>query len=172
MDNKILLKTSTRKVGLACFVFAAQFLFICLLSSGDVFAQDWAINRSWNSTSSASATPVKNAPYAPSSISIQLNSLLQQRAIIQQEITVAQRCIKNNTLSQVLRDPEGNRRVVPTTDVVNCLRTLNALNRRLVANQQAINNLNQDAVFQATQLARKRDRAALTRRLRTASGEE
>jgi hypothetical protein len=87
-------------------------------------------------------------------------------------VTVAQRCIKNNTLSEVLRDPEGNRRVVPSTDAINCLRTLNALNRQLVANQQAINNLNQDVQFRSLQIVRKRDKALFDKRINAASGEQ
>ncbi|MFH0958780.1 MAG: hypothetical protein V1897_08770 [Pseudomonadota bacterium] len=172
MDNKILLKTFSKKVGMACGVFVVQLLLLGFMSEDNLYAQDWAINRSWNSTNSASATPVRNTPNVPSTLSIQLNTLLQQRSAIQQQVTVAQRCVKNNTLNEVLRDPEGNRRVVPSTDVINCLRTLNALNRLLVSNQQAINNLNQDAQFKALQANRLREQAALKKRLKIITGEQ
>jgi hypothetical protein len=41
-----------------------------------------------------------------------------------------------------------------------------------VANQQAINNLNQDVQFRALQIVRKRDKALFDKRLKAASGEE
>ena len=172
MNEKIFSGISIKPVRMVSFVFVAQVLFLCLVSSGNVFAQDWAINRSWNSTNSAAATPARNAPSVPSTLSIELNALLQQRNTLQQSVTVAQRCVKNNTLNVVLFDPEGNRRVVPSTDAINCIRTLNALNRQLVANQQAINNLNQDVQFRGLQIVRKRDKALFDKRINAASGEQ
>ncbi len=172
MNKKIFSGISIKPVRMVFVVFVAQVLSLCLVSSGNVFAQDWAINRSWNSTNSAAATAARNAPSTPSTLSIELNSLLQQRNTLQQSVTVAQRCIKNNTLSEVLRDPEGNRRVVPSTDAINCIRTLNALNRQLTANQQAINNLNQDVQFRSLQIVRKRDKALFDKRINAASGDQ
>jgi hypothetical protein len=172
MNEKIFTGISMKQVHMVLVVCVAQVLLLSLVSSGNVYAQDWAITRSWNSTNSASATPVRNAPNVPSTLSIQLNTLLQQRSALQQQVTVAQRCVKNNTLNEVLRDPEGNRRVVPSTDVINCLRTLNGLNRLLVSNQQAINNLNQDAQFRSLQIMRKRDKATFDKRQQAAFGDQ
>ena len=55
------------------------------------------------------------------------------------------RRVSNTTLPQVLRDPQGNVNTVPSTDLINCTRTLTALLDQLAANQKALTNLSQDA---------------------------
>lgn len=145
-------------------------LFLCAISADVVFAQEWAINASALNRSSAGATPANRAPYVPSSIAIQQNILAQQRASIQQALSVAQRCIKTNSLSQVLRDPQGNVNVVPQTDLVNCTRTLNALLRQLAANQQASINLAQDAQLEGMRVQRKKTSVDIQRRVQRLRG--
>ena len=101
------------------------------------------------SASSASATPVNRVPGSPSPTVIKENMLLQQQASLQQAITVARACIKNASLPQVLRDPQGNVNTVPYTDLTNCTRKLISLQDQLAANQKALNNLQQDAQMEA-----------------------
>ena len=106
------------------------------------------------SASSASATPVSPNSSVPSPVTIKQNMLLQQQASLNQAITVAKACIKNASLPQVLRDPQGNVNTVPNTDLVNCTRTLSALLNRLAATQKALSNLSQDAQFESMRFAR------------------
>lgn len=145
--------------------------FLCAICLDVAFAQQWAINSAALNSSSAAATPVsKTPPYAPSSIAIQQNILAQQRASIQQSITVARACIKNASLPQVLRDPQGNMNIVPQTDLVNCKRTLDGLLRQLASNQQATLNLSQDAQLEAMKVTRKKTTVDLQKRVQRLKG--
>ena len=93
------------------------------------------------------------------------NMLLQQQASINQAITVAKACIKNASLPQVLRDPQGNVNTVPNTDLVNCTRKLTALLNDLAANQKALNNLSQDAEMEASRIVAQTNQLKLQQRL-------
>ncbi|MGC8603003.1 MAG: hypothetical protein ACP5VS_04860 [Desulfomonilaceae bacterium] len=101
----------------------------------------------------ASATPVNRTSGAPSPTAIKQNILLQQQASINQAIAVAKACVKNASLPQVLRDPQGNVNTVPSTDLTNCTRQLSALMDQLAANQKALNNVAQDAQMEAARAA-------------------
>ena len=117
------------------------------------------------SVTSASATPVTNVPGGASPTAIKQNMLLQQQATINQAITVAKACIKNASLPQVLRDPQGNVNTVPSTDLVNCTRKLTALLNDLAANQKALNNLAQDAQMEASRIIAQTNQLKLQQRL-------
>jgi hypothetical protein len=91
--------------------------------------------------------------------------LLLQQASLTQAITVAKACIKNATLPQVLRDPQGNVNTVPSTDLVNCSRTLIALLNQLAANQKALTNLSQDAQMEASRIIAQTNQLKLQQRL-------
>ncbi|MCX5873106.1 MAG: hypothetical protein NTY51_07720 [Deltaproteobacteria bacterium] len=171
MDQKMFSGIFIKPVATILTFFVAQILFLCAISVDIVSAQQWSINSSALNSSSAGATPtVKTPPYAPSSIAIQQNILAQQRASIQQAITVAKTCIKNASVPQTLRDPQGNVNIVPQTDLVNCTRTLNALLRQLASNQQATINLSQDAQLEAIKLTRKKTTVDLQKRVQRLRG--
>ncbi len=117
------------------------------------------------STSSASATSVTNVPGGASPTAIKQNMLLLQQASLNQAITVAKACIKNASLPQVLRDPQGNVNTVPSTDLVNCTRKLSELLDQLAANQKALNNLSQDAQMEASRIVAQTNQLKLQQRL-------
>ena len=66
------------------------------------------------------ATPVVPSTGRPSTIQIRQNILNQKRRALNSQVQVAQRCIANASRPEVLRDPEGNVNIVPSTDIVNC----------------------------------------------------
>jgi hypothetical protein len=117
------------------------------------------------SAPSASATPVVRVPGGGSPTAIKQNMLLLQQASLTQAITVAKACIKNASLPQVLRDPQGNVNNVPSTDLVNCSRTLSALLNQLAANQKALTNLSQDAQMEASRIIAQTNQLKLQQRL-------
>ncbi len=101
------------------------------------------------------ATPVVPSTGTPSSVQIRQNILNQKRRALNSQIDVAQRCIKNASRPEVLRDPEGNVNIVPSTDIVNCTRTLEALLRQLDGLAREAQQLAQDAQVVATNLQKK-----------------
>ncbi len=119
---------------------------------------------------SATATPTVPSVGRPSSIQIRQNILNQKRRALNSQIEVAQRCIRNASQPQTLRDPEGNLNIVPKTDIVNCTRTLEALLRQLDGLAREAQQLSQDAQATASALQRKQKqtqaqkKAALLRR--------
>jgi hypothetical protein len=117
------------------------------------------------SAPSASATPVVRVPGGGSPTAIKQNMLLLQQASLTQAITVAKACIKNASLPQVLRDPQGNVNNVPSTDLVNCTRKLSELLNQLAANQKALNNLSQDAQMEASRIVAQTNQLKLQQRL-------
>ncbi len=120
-------------------------------------------------TPSAAATPVVKVPGGASPTAIKQNMLLLQQASLNQAITVAKACIKNASLPQVLRDPQGNVNTVPSTDLINCSRTLSALLNQLAANQKALNNLSQDAQMEASRIIAQTNQLRLQQRLQILS---
>jgi hypothetical protein len=107
-------------------------------------------------TRSATATPTFPSFGRPSSIQIRENILNQKRRALNSQIEVAQRCIKNASQPQTLRDPEGNVNIVPKTDLVNCARTLEALLRQLDGLAREAQQLAQNAQAEASALQRRR----------------
>jgi hypothetical protein len=118
----------------------------------------------------ATATPTVPSIGRPSSIQIKQNILNQKRRALNSQIEVAQRCIRNASQPQTLRDPEGNVNIVPKTDIVNCTRTLEALLRQLDGLAREAQQLSMDAQATASALQRKQKqsqeqkKAALLRR--------
>jgi hypothetical protein len=135
---------------------------LCIVGAISVLAVGAALGQT---TTSASATGVSSSSGTPSSFRIRANILAQKQAAIEQQIEVAQRCVKNATLPTVLRDPEGNLRTVPLTDVVNCTRTLKSLQRQLVSLAREADRLTRDAEATAFRLERAQQRALARARL-------
>jgi len=162
MNRKVFFGTIMRPFTIAVIVLMTQALFLCVFIVGDSAAQQFS--------TSATATQISKIPGSPNSIEIKQNMLLQQQASINQSITVAKACIKNSSMTQVLRDPEGNIRIVPSTDVVNCTRTLNELLNLLASNQKALNNLSQDAQLQFSTIITQANKDKLRKRLQIITG--
>jgi hypothetical protein len=120
-----------------------------------VFCLCLALPAAAQQQSSAAATPMVPSSGRPSSIQIKQNVLNQKRRALNSQIEVAQRCIKNASQAQTLRDPEGNLNIVPKTDLVNCTRTLEALLRQLDGLAREAGTLAQDAQVGASALQRK-----------------
>jgi hypothetical protein len=161
MNSKVLIGKLVQPMSIVMIILVTQVVFVHI-AEDNVFAQQFS--------TSAAATPITSVPGGPSSIELKRNWLLQQQATLNQSITVAKACIKNNSMTQVLRDPEGNIRSVPSTDIVNCTRTLNALLNRLAANQRAINNLAQDSQLAASKIISNSNKLKLKNRLNILQG--
>jgi hypothetical protein len=161
MNRKVFIKIFLQPITIVLIVLFTQALFLSVTAE---------IGLAQQLSTSAAATPITRAPGGPSSLELKRNWLLQQQATLNQSITVAKACIKNNSMSVVLRDPEGNIRSVPSTDVVNCTRTLNALLNRLAANQKAINNLSQDSQLAASKIISDSNKLKLKSRLNILQG--
>jgi len=161
MNRKGFLERFLQLITILIIILVTQVVFV-YIAVDNVLAQQFS--------TSAAATPITRAPGGPSSIELKRNWLLQQQATLNQSITVAKACIKNNTMTQVLRDPEGNIRSVPSTDIVNCTRTLNALLNRLASNQRAINNLAQDSQLAASKIITDSNKLKLKARLNILQG--
>jgi hypothetical protein len=161
MNSKVLIGKLIQPISIVIIILFIQALYLNV-TVDNVLAQQFS--------TSAAATPITSVPGGPSSIELKRNWLLLQQATLNQAITVAKACIKNNTMTQVLRDPEGNIRSVPSTDIVNCTRTLNALLNRLAANQRAINNLAQDSQLAASKIISDSNKLKLQNRLNILQG--
>ncbi|MFA6224101.1 MAG: hypothetical protein WC647_17505 [Desulfomonilaceae bacterium] len=161
MNRKVFIERFLQPITIVLIVLVTQALFLTVTAD---------IGLAQQFSTSAAATPISSVPGGPSSIELKRNWLLQQQATLNQSITVAKACIKNNSMSVVLRDPQGNIRIVPSTDVVNCNRTLNALLNRLAANQRAISNLSQDSQLAASKIVSDNTKLKLKRRLNILQG--
>ncbi len=161
MNRKVFLGIINRPFTMVLIILGAQALF-SWVTADMVLAQQFS--------TSASATQISKIPGNPNSIEIKRNMLLQQQDSINQSITVAKACIKNSSMTQVLRDPEGNIRIVPSTDVVNCSRTLNELLNLLASNQKALDNLSQDAQLQFSRIVTQANKDKLRKRLQIITG--
>src|SRR5208283_5247969 len=82
---------------------------------------------------SAAAVAVTPLSGVPSTTQIKTNILNQKIRALNSQIQIAQRCIAYASRSNVLFDAAGNRNPVPSTDIVNCTRTLQALQRQLAS---------------------------------------
>lgn len=116
------------------------------------------------------ATPVVPSTGRPSTIQIRQNTLNQKLRAVNSQIQIAQRCIANASRPEVLRDPQGNVNIVPSTDIVNCTRTLEALLRQLDGLNREAQQLSQDAqvaaaAFQRQQKLLQTQKKATQRRL-------
>jgi hypothetical protein len=140
-------------------------LMICLT----VFGAAGYLEGEAITTQSASSTAFSASSGTPSTLSIQENILRQKIAQIQAQIAVAERCVATASMPQVLRDPEGNTRIVPKNDIVNCSRQLNALSRQLTALSRQSAKLGQDASAQAIYLERLARKAEYFRRTNTSA---
>lgn len=140
--------------------------FVCLCLALPLGAQE--------GQGGATATAVSPSSGRPSTIQIRQNILNQKRRALNSQVEVAQRCITNASQPTVLRDPQGNVNIVPSTDIVNCTRTLEALLRQLASLARESERLAQDAQAQAAALQRKQkqtqQRAAELRRKGLGSG--
>lgn len=119
---------------------------------------------------SAAATAVAPLSGTPSTIQIKQNFLSQQLRAVNSQIKVAEQCIANASRPEVLRDPEGNVNIVPSIDITNCTRTLQALLRQLASLNNQANRLAQDAqvaaqALQAQQKAQSQNKSTRTRRI-------
>jgi hypothetical protein len=161
MNRKVPSRLVTKSFTIVFIVFGIQALFYCE-KADTVLAQQ--------ASTSATATQVPRATGRPSSVDIKKNMLLQQQASITQSITVAKTCIKNNSMTQVLRDPDGIIRIVPSTDLVNCTRTLNQLLNLLASNQKALNNLSQDSQLESSRIITNANKNKVGKRLQIMSG--
>jgi hypothetical protein len=161
MNRKVFIKIFLQPITIVLIVLFTQALFLSVTAE---------IGLAQQLSTSAAVTPITSVPGGPSSLELKRNWLLQQQATLNQSITVAKACIKNNSMTQVLRDPEGNIRSVPSTDIVNCTRTLNALLNRLAANQRAINNLAQDSQLAASKIISDGNKLKLKARLNILQG--
>lgn len=123
-----------------------------------------------NAASSAGAKAVSIPAAGPSSIQIRQNILAQKAAALQGEAKELQRCITNASQLQTLRDPVGNINIVPQTDLNNCTRRLQDLQRRqdrLTRELAALAQATQPLAAAAETAARQAD---LQRKLQALSG--
>ncbi len=145
-----------RKIGLVCIVG-----MVSLFASKTIMGQPTS-----STTGNAVATPVSVSSSAPSSFKIRANILAQKQAALLAQIEVAQRCIRTSSLPTVLRDPEGNLRTVPQTDIVNCTRTLNSLQRQLASLARESAKLSADAEAAAFRLESLQQQSMVRARLK------
>jgi len=98
-----------------------------------------------------SATPVVRTPSTPSGLTIKQDFLAQQVAAIEDEIRVAERCVRTAGLS--IRDVEGEINRVSSTDIINCGARLVRLQRALARLGVASEKAAEDAANEAEILA-------------------
>jgi hypothetical protein len=139
---------------------------VCIAGVVSLFAAKTIMGQTTSSTGNATATPASVSSSAPSSFKIRANILAQKQAAILAQIEVARRCIKTSGLPTVLRDPEGNLRTVPKTDIVNCTRTLNSLRRQLASLARESAKLSADAEGAAFRLESLQQQARVRARLK------
>jgi TolA-binding protein len=106
----------------------------------------------------------------PSTIQVRQNILAQKAAALQRELKELQRCIRNASQLQTLRDPEGNINIVPQNDIVNCTRRLQDLQRRQDSLNREIAALAQSAQPVAAAAERGARKASLQSKLQALSG--
>ena len=98
---------------------------------------------------SAKAVAVTPLSGVPSTTQIKSNILKQKIRALNSQIQVAKNCISYASRSNVLFDAAGNRNIVPSTDIVNCSRTLEALLRQLASLNGQTTAVAQDAQREA-----------------------
>jgi hypothetical protein len=123
------------------------FCVVCFF--GFFMALPTAAQQQASATPSAAAVAVTPLSGAPSTIQIKKNILSQKIRALNSQIQVAKRCIADASKTNVLFDAAGNRNIVPSTDIVNCSRTLEALVRQLASLNGQTTALAQDAQVQA-----------------------
>lgn len=139
-------------------------LFVCLILVTAI-APGMVLGQSGR----ASATPVNISTGTPSTIAIREQFLVQQEQIIERELQQVTRCIANASLNVVLVDPTGIINRVPQTDIVNCTRRLNQLQRQVARLAREAQQLANDAQVQATALETQARLAELQQNLRALS---
>jgi hypothetical protein len=151
-------------------VVGSALKFSCMLFLGGLLSAPLSIAQS----SSASATPASPSAASASTLTIRGNILVMKQADIQRQIKDAELCIKNASNPTILRDPQGNINRVPSTDLVNCTRTLVRLRRQLRAVANQANQLSVEANFRAARAQRllQRGRTTLTIRQLRSSGSD
>ena len=115
-----------------------------------------------SSAGSSAAAKAVSTPSGgrPSTIQVRQNILAQKAAALQRELKELQRCIRNASQLQTLRDPEGNINIVPQNDLVNCTRRLQDLQRQqdsLSREIAALGQATQPLVARAERAARQAD---------------
>ncbi|MGO9571843.1 MAG: hypothetical protein ACLP5H_30315 [Desulfomonilaceae bacterium] len=119
----------------------------CLCMELPTAAQEATLPSS--SLPSAAAVAVTPLSGVPSTTQIKSNILKQKIRALNSQIQIAQTCISEASRSNVLFDAAGNRNPVPSTDIVNCSRTLEALLRQLASLNGQTTAVAQDAQREA-----------------------
>ncbi|MFH1116473.1 MAG: hypothetical protein V1792_21380 [Pseudomonadota bacterium] len=114
----------------------------------------------------ASATPVNVSTGTPNTFTIKQQIIAQQQAEIERALTQLNLCISTASLDVVLTDPSGQINRVPQTDIINCRRALNSLQRRLVTLARSAEQLSRDARAQSAALQTQERLAELQQNLR------
>lgn len=119
-------------------------------------------------TSATTASPfVPSSSGAPSTIQLKRQMLALQQAQIEGELRQAQLCVKNATILQTLRDPQGNINRVPQTDLVDCARRIRSLERQMVSLGRQAEALARDAEAQGLAVERRLRRVERQQRILT-----
>jgi len=149
-------------------VVGSALKFLCMLFLAGLLLAPLSIAQSV----AASASPVSPSTASASTLTIRGNILAMKQADIQRQIKEAELCIKNASNPTILRDPQGNINRVPSTDLVNCTRTLARLQRQLQVVAKQANQLSVEANFRAARAQRllQRGRTTLTIRQLRSSG--
>ena len=88
MNRAVFIKIFVQPITIVLIVLVTQAMFLTVTAE---------IGLAQQLSTSAAATPITRAPGGPSSIELKRNWLLQQQATLNQSITVAKACIKNNS---------------------------------------------------------------------------
>ncbi len=148
------------------------FTLFCVVAIAWVTGFQFAGAQSQSAPSqAASAKPAIQSSGRPSSFQIKENILTQKSAILQGQLREVKRCITDASLPQTLRDPQGNINRVPQTDLVDCTRKLNQLQRQFQALARQGSQLAEEAKFQGEQLKIKLDVKKISARLKGKSGQ-
>ncbi|MEW6141445.1 MAG: hypothetical protein AB1733_24750 [Thermodesulfobacteriota bacterium] len=138
------------------------FLLFCFMGS---FA---AIPEAFAAEASASAREVTSSTGRPSSIQVRQQFFSQQQALLLGQLQEIERCLRTSQLNVVLYDPQGNINRVPQTDLVDCGRQLQRVQRQLQSLARRAEQLNQDAQALALALERAALLEQTAQRLRAA----
>ncbi|MBI5252469.1 MAG: hypothetical protein HY912_23490 [Desulfomonile tiedjei] len=135
-----------------------------------VLCLTWALSASGQS-SVATATEASASSGRPSTFQVRRNVLLQQQAILENQIRVATLCIQNASKPQMLRDPQGNINQVPKLDIIDCTRQLRTYQRKLASLARQVERLAADANATAGRLQREQGIAQRALRTRWITGD-
>jgi hypothetical protein len=119
----------------------------------------------------AAASEAQVSSGRPSTLQIRRNVLLQQQAVLEDQIRAATRCIQDATKPQTLRDPQGNINQVPQTDITNCSRQLRTFQRQLASLARQFERLASDANAAAAQFQTRQEFAQRSLRTRWLTGQ-